>query len=104
MDQVLAIAWLRCRLSINRMRREEGTTAWAGGTVVLLLSLLFSLGLAFGLGLLARNGIADESISLMRLAWLGAFWSAVVFGLMMPLVLATGSSGVEPSRLLLFLR
>lgn len=96
MDQVLAIAWLRCRLFVNRMRREEGTTGYAAGTVVLLFSLLFSLGLALGLGLLARQGIVEESIGLLRMAFLGAFWSAMVFGLVMPLVLATGSSGVEP--------
>lgn len=102
MGQILAIAWLRRRLFVNRLRREGGVFGNAAGVLTLLLTLFFSILLATGLFVLARRGVAETDGPWLRMAWLGAFWAAFVFGVVMPLVLATGSGGIEPSRYLLY--
>jgi len=100
MDQILAIAWLRRRMFVNRLRREGGVLGGAAGMVTLLLTLLVSALVATGLFVLARRGVAETDGPWLRMAFLGAYWSAFVFGAVMPLVLATGGGGIEPSRYL----
>ena len=102
MGQILAIVGLRFRLLANGLRGKGSWFNLVSGTVVILFVILLSLGLATGMGALAFTGVSQDRSDLLHFAYLGAFWAAITFGVLMPLALSSGGAGMSMSRLLVF--
>lgn len=102
MDAILAIAWVRMRLLLNSLNRKA--TGWEIAARVLTLgsSLLLSLGLAVGVGTMTLEMGQLEKPGALAPPLYACFWLSAFFSLLLPLLLSSGASGIDTSRLVGF--
>ena len=102
MDAVRAIVWVRTRLLLNSLRRKTSGWETAATVVTIGASVLLSLGVALGIGALTLAESQREGPERFGAPLYSCFWACAVFGLLMPLVLSSGPSGVDTSRMVGF--
>jgi ABC-2 type transport system permease protein len=102
MDQILAVIAVRFQLLRNTLRHKtSGWESLASGLTI-LGALVLSFGVATVVGLLVRSSATSEDPGDLRLGLMAAFWICTGFGIMMPLILSTGASAVDVTRLRTF--
>lgn len=102
MDQVLAIVQLRLRLLVNTLRHKASGWETAAGLVTVVASSLLALGLAVGLGYLTASVIDPAEPGELAKGLYACFWACTIFGLLMPVMLSTGASGIDTTRMVGF--
>jgi len=103
MNAALAIVWVRGRLLINSLRRKSSGWELVATILSTLGAIGLSLGIAFGVGAAcwsAAEGGAD--LERLRFGHLVAFWGCTFLGVLMPILLSAGPTGVDVSRLQCF--
>lgn len=103
MDQVFAVIWVRSRLLINTLRLKTSGWERLAAALTLLGGLLLSglVAVAIG-GILWSTSERGDSLEDMRFGLMACFWTCVFFGVLMPLLLSTGASGIDTTRLKMF--
>ena len=102
MDPILAIVWVRTRLLLNSLSRKASGWETAARVLTLGSSLLLSLGLAIGVGALTLEMVQLEKPGALAPPLYACFWLSAFFSLFMPLLLSSGASGIDTSRLVGF--
>lgn len=103
MDQVLAVIWVRARLLVNTLRLKSSGWEILAAVLTLVGSLTLSLGIAALLGLGTWHGSEEgEDPEGLFYGIMACFWTCSFFGVLMPLILSTGASGIDATRLKMF--
>ncbi|MBU2502004.1 hypothetical protein KJ682_11805 [bacterium] len=102
MNRMLAIAWLRYRLMLNRLRRREGVWNLVGGVLLGLLWGAAALGAAVAVGFLMKAALAGGDQDMLFKLQFGALLAAMLAGVWLPLIIERGQAGPVTSRLLNF--
>lgn len=102
MNRMLAIAWLRYRLMLNRLRRREGVWNLIGGVLLGLLWGAAALGGAVAVGFLMKAALVSGDQDLLFKLQFGTLLAAMLAGVWLPLIIERGQGGPVTSRLLNF--
>ena len=86
MDRILAIIGLRAKLMARQMQGKGGTFNLIGAIALLIIGVLFALGLAVGLGIMAYVVGQGGDPRKIRIGFLVAFYAMMFFGLVLPLL------------------
>ncbi len=102
MDQILAVVEVRLRILANTLRRR--TTGWEklAGFLTLGIGGLFAGGVAFGVAAMTWYFGSSDDPSQVRFGLLACFWVSALVGVVMPLVLSSGASGLDTTNLTSF--
>jgi len=102
MDQILAVVEVRLRILANTLRRRTSGWEKLAGILTLLIGGLFAGGVAFGVAALTWYFGSSDDPSQVRFGLLACFWVSAIVGIVMPLVLSSGASGLDTSNLTSF--
>lgn len=102
MDQLFAVVEVRLRILANTLRRR--TTGWEkiAGILTLVIGGLFAGSVAFGVAALTLHFGSSDDPTQVRVGLLTCFWVCALVGVVMPLVLSSGASGLDTSNLTSF--
>jgi len=102
MNQVLAVVWVRYRLLINALRSRVSGLEFLAAILVFLAVLVASLGIAALLGMIVYSPGQFAVPEWKGHTILATFWVVTLLGLVVPLLLSTGRSGLDTSQLIGF--
>ncbi len=102
MDQVLTIIWLRFKLISYKLRTLSGIANLISTVMLFIAGAGLSLGMAFGFGALTFFASQSADELLLQVSLYVIFYVLLLFGILVPLLLATGNPGFESIRFLQF--
>ncbi|MFT7485812.1 MAG: ABC-2 type transport system permease protein [Candidatus Paceibacteria bacterium] len=102
MSQILAIATVRARLLINTLRMRSSAWEKVAATLTVIASALLSLGLAILVVSMTIRFASEDVPGEQSKGLLICFWAATLFGFLLPILLSSGTSGLDTSHLSVF--
>ncbi len=100
--RILAISWARYRSGINRLRSVEGALNAFGNILMGIMSLVLSLIIGIGFGVLAYFAADEAESSFFQITFVTLFSFCLISGILVPLLMAAFGRTFQLSRLLAF--
>lgn len=101
-DKVLAIIWLRARISIHSLRRDSGVANLLSTVVIVLTTIGISIGIAILFGFLVYSASRSGDLDALHRYLNTAFFTFLVLGLVLPVFLQSIHLGIDTSRFWIF--
>ncbi len=102
MSHIFAIAWVRVRLLLNRMRSRSSKLEVLLSLVAILLGVLASLGIATLVGALLQSTATSDNPDTLLKGMAATFAVVCSMGIMIPIMLSSGASGLDTTQLTIF--